>query len=605
MSSSKQQRTPAMNGGQGEEEERKTKDVNVTVSDVVIENELQDASTVIYHVHDVPPVFMWPVYGMQQAFMCVSGALAVPFLMSSYICAGHLPEVRAQLLSITFFMCGVSTLLQTIIGIRLPIIQGASYAFLPPIVAMMKLDAWKCPPADQELGPDEEEPWKIRIREITGNLLVASLTQVVLGGTGMVGLLLRFIGPVTIAPTIALIGMGFTSAVTDFAEKQWGVAALTAALVLLFSLWMGRLQVPVPSYSKERGCHTTRFPIFVVISVLLAVGVGWLFCYILTVTDALPSNSTEPAYRARTDINTGVVDTAPWFKFPYPFMFGTPTVSLAGFFGMFLATISSVLESMGDYYACARVSKAPSPPAHAVNRGIAIEGLGSIISGLVGAGHATTSYSGNVASIAVTRVASRRVFQVAGLMLVLLGVLTKFGAVMTLIPDPIIGGLNAVLLGTLIAVGASTLHFVRMDLPRNVTIIGLTFMLGLALPQWVNADTGRINTGNDEVDQILLVLLGTPMFVGGLLGALLDNLVPGTLEERGITKWQQSVTSDPDTAEADIQNEVALTYDLPYVSEALRRIRCCTFVPFLPSFRGCWKRGPQEARAAGVGGRQK
>lgn len=81
-----------------------------------------------------------------------------------------------------------------------------------------------------------------------------------------------------------------------------------------------------------------------------------------------------------------------------------PTVSLAGFFGMFLATMSSILESMGDYYAAARVSGAPPPPQHAVNRGIAIEGLSSVISGMIGAGHATTSYSGNVAAIAVTRV---------------------------------------------------------------------------------------------------------------------------------------------------------------------------------------------------------
>ena len=55
---------------------------------------------------------------------------------------------------------------------------------------------------------------------------MASLTQLVLGGTGLVGLLLRFIGPMTIAPTIALIGLGFTSVVTDFAQSHWGVAAL-------------------------------------------------------------------------------------------------------------------------------------------------------------------------------------------------------------------------------------------------------------------------------------------------------------------------------------------------------------------------------------------
>ena len=50
----------------------------------------------------------------------------------------------------------------------------------------------------------------------------------------------------------------------------------------------------------------------------MAVGCGWLFCFILTEADVLPSNSTDPAYRARTDINLNVVETAPWFKFPYP-----------------------------------------------------------------------------------------------------------------------------------------------------------------------------------------------------------------------------------------------------------------------------------------------
>ncbi|KAK7110352.1 hypothetical protein V1264_014239 [Littorina saxatilis] len=454
---------------------------------------------------------------------------------------------------------------------------------------MMQLDQWKCP-APEEVQEGGDAAWEVRIREIQGNLLVASVIQVVLGGTGMVGLLLRFIGPVTIAPTIALIGMGFTSAVTDFAEKHWGVAAFTAAMVLLFSLWLGKLRVPVPSYSKENGCHLTRFPVFIVVSVLLAVGLGWLLCLILTVSDALPTNSTEPAYRARTDISLNVVNTAPWFKFPYPFQFGMPTVSLAGFFGMFLATMSSILESMGDYYAAARVSGAPPPPQHAVNRGIAIEGLSSVISGMIGAGHATTSYSGNVAAIAVTRIASRRVFQVAGVILVLLGVLTKFGAVMTLIPDPVIGGLNAVLLGTLIAVGIATLHFVDMNSPRNVTVIGLTFMLGLAIPQWVNAKPGRINTGDEKADQVLMVLLGTPMFVGGLLGAILDNLAPGTGEERGFTKFQQKMTSHTgpltEQQKADEQSDVALTYDLPLVSACLRRIRCCAYVPFLPSFKG-------------------
>ena len=54
---------------------------------------------------------------------------------------------------------------------------------------------------------------------------------------------------------------------------------------------------------------------------------------------------------------------------------GTPTVSVAGVFGMFAGVIAGVVESIGDYYACARLSGAPPPPPHAINRGVAVEGI--------------------------------------------------------------------------------------------------------------------------------------------------------------------------------------------------------------------------------------
>lgn len=81
-----------------------------------------------------------------------------------------------------------------------------------------------------------------------------------------------------------------------------------------------------------------------------------------------------------------------------------PTVSLASYMAMLAATITSIIESVGDYYACARLSCVPPPPAHAINRGIAMEGIGSIISGAVGSGGATTSYSQNVGAIGFTKV---------------------------------------------------------------------------------------------------------------------------------------------------------------------------------------------------------
>lgn len=83
---------------------------------------------------------------------------------------------------------------------------------------------------------------------------------------------------------------------------------------------------------------------------------------------------------------------------------GVPTVSLAGIFGILAGVISSMLESMGDYYACARLSGAPPPPKHAINRGIGVEGIGCLLAGAWGTGNGTTSYSENVGALGITKV---------------------------------------------------------------------------------------------------------------------------------------------------------------------------------------------------------
>lgn len=81
-----------------------------------------------------------------------------------------------------------------------------------------------------------------------------------------------------------------------------------------------------------------------------------------------------------------------------------PTVSLAGIFGILAGVISSMLESVGDYYACARLAGAPPPPKHAISRGIGVEGIGCLLAGAWGTGNGTTSYSENVGALGITKV---------------------------------------------------------------------------------------------------------------------------------------------------------------------------------------------------------
>lgn len=547
---------------------------------------------IIYGVEDVPLPHLTVVFALQQAILALGSTLSIPFILTNQLCSSTNADARAQLLCISMFMCGVATILQTTFGVRLGIIQGGSHNFLAPIIAMMALEKWKCTEEELHIDSisvnsnytitiDRDEVWQRRMREIQGNLMLASIVQLVLGCTGLMGFFLRYIGPLTIAPTISLIGLSLTAVAADINQYHWGIAMLTLTLIGLFSLYLGRVKVPIPSFSREKKCHMTTYPIFQLMPVILSVALCWILSYILTVTDVISPtiviNNKNTTNLARTDARLDVLNTMPWFYFPYPFQFGTPTVSVAGFAGMLAATISSIIESVGDYFAAARLSNAEAPPPHAVNRGIATEGFASIISGMVGAGHPTTSYSGNIGAIGITKVASRRVFQVAGVTLLLSGIIGKFGAVLTLIPDPIIGGTLTVVFGMVGAVGISVLQFMDMSSTRNLTILALSMILGLMVPQWLLTHPNSINTGSEDLDQVLEVLLTTAMFVGGVIGFILDNTVPGTKEERGLLRWRE-------TLEASQKRRKPVQYNMPFVTRIIKRIKCCVYFPISPTF---------------------
>ena len=67
----------------------------------------------------------------------------------------------------------------------------------------------------------------------------------------------------------------------------------------------------------------------------------------------------------------------------FPVQFGIPTVSAGAVGAMMAAIVASMLDSCGDYIAYARTMGYPLPPKHAVNRGIAMEGLATVISGKI------------------------------------------------------------------------------------------------------------------------------------------------------------------------------------------------------------------------------
>ncbi|XP_019947186.2 solute carrier family 23 member 1-like [Paralichthys olivaceus] len=543
-----------------------------------------DRNKPTYCVTDVPPWYLCILLAIQHYLTAFGGIVAIPLILSEGLCLQHDSLTQSRLINTIFFVSGLCTLLQVTFGVRLPILQGGTFALVTPAMAILSVPELECPAWTQNASlvntssPVFIEVWQTRMRTLQGSIMVASLLQILVGFSGLIGFLMRFIGPLTMAPIVSLIGLSLYDKAGAKTGSHWGISAMTTALIILFSQYLRFIPIPVPAYSKTKKLHTSKFFIFQTMPILLGIAASWLVCYILTIYDVLPSDPAQYGHLARTDVKGNVVNEAPWFTFPYPGQWGMPTVSLAGVLGIMAGIICSMVESVGDYHACARLSGAPPPPKHAINRGIGVEGLGSLLAGAFGTGNGTTSFSENVAALGITKVGSRTVILLSGVFMILMGMLGKIGAAFATIPTPVIGGMFLIMFGVIAAAGISNLQSTDMNSSRNIFVFGFSLFSALVIPNWIIKNPDFIDTGLKELDQVLFILLTTQMFVGGFLGFFLDNTVPGTKRERGIVAWDKV---DLEDAGDTLRSEEV--YDLPFgITACLASQSWVRYIPFCP-----------------------
>lgn len=456
----------------------------------------------IYSIDDIPPLAEVVPLGFQHYLTMFGSTVAIPLILKDHLGIGDDSLALALLISTMFFVSGITTLLQTTFGNRLPLIQGGSFSLLSPamtVCAMAHLNS---------VG------WEVRMQHLQGAIILGGIAEALIGYSGLVGRLLKFVGPITIAPTIALIGLALYQYGAPKAGLHWGLGGLTIGLIILFS-----------QYLKNTHRAFELFP------VMLGILLAWATAWALTKCGVFEAGSPAAVK------STGIREAA-WFDVPMPFQWGLPKFGLAAFVGMFAGFMASIVESVGDYFACARLAGAPVPNKRSVSRGIGMEGIGCVIAGIFGTGNGTTSYSENIGAIGLTRVGSRRVVQVGALIMIVLACFGKFGAVFTTIPEPIVGGMYCAMFGMIASVGLSNLQFVDLNSARNLFIIGFAFYMGLSMPVYFAQHPLDFGENLRWLTDIGNTLGKTGMAVGALIAFTLDNTIPGTAAERGLTAWQ-------------------------------------------------------------------
>ncbi|MBU2512265.1 purine/pyrimidine permease [bacterium] len=483
---------------------------------------------IVYPIGSKPT---WPtavLLGIQQYLTMFGATVLIPFIIGG---AMQLPpEQMALLISTIFFTSGVCTLIQqSPLGNRLPIIQGGTFSFLGPTFAIIGMVAAKKVTGDLPL-------WQLQIQEVAGAIMIASVVEIVLGYTGIMGQVKRLISPIVIGPTIAMIGLALFSIGAPWMAKNWIISMITLIALILYS------QV-----------FSTKSRVFMLFPVLLAIATGWSIALIGTLTGLIsPDNA---AY-----LKTDLIFAAPWFSLMpmMPFKWGFPdlgsTTLWAGVFGMLAGYLASMIESIGDYYACARIAEAPVPTSRMISKGLGAEGLGCFIAGVLQTCNGTTSYSENIGSIGLTKVASRRVVRCGALVMLFIPIIGKFGAVLATLPQPVVGAMFVGLFGMIASVGLSNLQIVNLNNSRNLFIIGISFFAGLSVPYHfspmlsaaaVPIDWSASGTVIDVLGDILQAILTTGMAVTAIVGIILDNLLPGaTKAERGLEFWEKEASEE-------------------------------------------------------------
>lgn len=466
----------------------------------------------LYGIDDVPPLGTTIALGFQHYLTMFGSTVAIPFILApAFGIQLDTPQGKvdlALLICTMFFVSGITTLLQTTFGNRLPIVQGGTFSFFGPTFAICGMAAVKEAAASSGLAAHEQ--WHITIQHVQGAIIAGAFFEVLMGATGLAGRVLRWIGPITIAPTIALIGLALFKFGAPVAGQDWRLGALTIGLIILFSQVLRR-----------------RARVFELYPILLAMLSAWLLALLLTWTGVFQKG--DPSF-----ISFETMHNTPWVRVPTPFPWGWPQFTLAAFVGMLAGYLASIVESIGDYFSCSRLAGAPPPEPRTVNRGILFEGIGCLVAGVFGTGNGTTSYSENIGAIGLTRVGSRRVVQTGAVIMLLLGTFGKFGALFASLPGPIVGGMYCALFGMIAAVGLSNLQYVDLNSSRNLFILGFSFFMGLSLPEYFNAHPIVLPGRWEGLANVLNVLGKSGMAVAAILAMTLDNLIPGTPEERGL-----------------------------------------------------------------------
>ena len=357
-----------------------------------------------YELNDKPPLAKTLILSLQHLILFLSGAIVVPIVIANGM--GFTGSETSMLVQCTIFTAGLCTILQAFglgpVGNRLPIVMGPTFMF-----------AVACISIGQQYGYDA----------VIGATLIGGVAVGIIGRF-CINFIKKLFSKVVIASAIMTIGICLFGLSAEYCAgsglsnygSSWQsllVACFTIVLIVVLNNF-GR------GFTKMA-------------SVLISMAVGTVLSVILGLADF-----------------SSIAD-ARWVTLPKPFQFGISFRAEAVAF-IFILYLINMIEFIGDTTNAAVIATGEQPTKEHLGRGILCDGIGSSLSALFGA-QPNISYSGNIGMMSLTKVKSRYVVGMAGILLVVLGFFPKISTLLSLVPVPVVGAASLVTSGMIATSG--------------------------------------------------------------------------------------------------------------------------------------------------------
>ncbi|MBS0595097.1 MAG: purine permease [Proteobacteria bacterium] len=419
--------------------------------------------------------------GLQHVLVMYAGAVAVPLIIGRALKLS--PEQVAMLISADLFACGIATLIQSMgmtrwFGIKLPVMMGVTFAAVEPMV-----------------GFANAMPGVEGARSLFGAIIGAGIVSMLIAP--LIGRMLRFFPPVVTGTIITIIGVSlmrvgvgwamggpaFLAQRTDV-PKLVGMVDQAKAAAAAASAPVALGPIPLVDNPAYAALDNMAVAAAVLVFILLLVKFGRGFVANISVLLGIIAGCVLAV--AMGKMNFDKVAKADWIDIVTPLAFGMPTFDFVKILTMVLVMIVVMIESTGMFLALSDMTDKKIGPRE-LSAGLRTDGIGTLIGGIFNT-FPYTSFSQNVGLVGVTGVRSRYVCVAGGIIMIVLGMLPKMGALVESIPQFVLGGAGLVMFGMVAATGIRILANVDFRTNRNnLYIVALSIGFGLVplvAPRW-------------------------------------------------------------------------------------------------------------------------